>query len=184
MDAITTVLIAFALSLDCFAVALAAGISDRRARIRDAARIAFTFGAFQAGMPVLGWLTGRSVITLISAMGRWVAFALLTIVGARMIREGFSEESREAVSVDTVILLALGVATSLDALTVGFSFALLGTGILLPSLAIGTFAFAVSFAGALLGGVAAERWGRTMEILGGLILVGIGILILAGHPVG
>ncbi|HVP25759.1 MAG TPA: manganese efflux pump MntP family protein [Methanomicrobiales archaeon] len=181
MDTVTTLLTAFALSLDCFAVALAAGIPGGRAGIRDAARIALAFGVFQAVMPVLGWLAGRSVISLVSGFDHWVAFALLAIVGARMIREGTSGGEAGPVSLGTPTLLVLAVATSLDALAVGVSLALIDSGILLPSLVIGIFAFSVSLAGALLGGVAAERWGKAMEVLGGLVLIGIGIRILITH---
>jgi putative Mn2+ efflux pump MntP len=182
MDAVTILLTAFALSLDCFAVALAAGIPGGKGGLRDAARIALAFGAFQAGMPVLGWLAGRSVSAYISGYDHWVAFALLAIVGARMIHEGLSAEGEEKpVSLDTITLMVLAVATSIDALAVGVSLAFLDTGILLPAILIGIFTFAVSFAGALLGGAASERWGKVMEILGGLVLIGIGIRILLEH---
>ena len=181
MDPATVLLTAFALSLDCFAVALAAGIPGGRGGVRDAARIALAFGTFQAVMPVIGWLAGRSVISYISAFDHWIAFALLAIVGARMIREGISEEEEGPLSLETGTLVVLAVATSIDALAVGVSFALLDTGILFPCIVIGAFTFAVSFAGALLGGAVAERWGKAMEILGGLVLIGIGIRILAEH---
>jgi putative Mn2+ efflux pump MntP len=184
MDLVTILLTAFALSLDCFAVALAAGIPGGRGGIRDAAWIALAFGSFQAGMPVLGWLAGESVLTYISGFDHWIAFLLLVIVGGRMIREGISGEGERAISIETGPLLVLAVATSLDALAVGVSFALLGTGILVPCLVIGLFTFAISFSGAILGGAASERWGRGMEILGGLVLIGIGIQILLEHLAG
>jgi putative Mn2+ efflux pump MntP len=181
MDLATILLIAVALALDCFAVALAAGIGGGQ-RIRSATRVALAFGSFQAGMPVLGWLAGRSVMDLISGFDHWVAFALLAIVGLRMIREGATPASHgSAISLDTASLLVLAVATSIDALAVGVSFALLDTGILVPCLFIGFAAFTISFLGAALGGVAAERWGKTMEVLGGLVLIGIGIQILVTH---
>jgi putative Mn2+ efflux pump MntP len=183
MDALTIVLTAFALSLDCFAVALAAGIPGGRGGVRDAARIALAFGGFQAAMPVIGWLAGQSVMSFISGYDHWIAFGLLAIVGVRMIREGLSGEE-EQVSLDTGSLVLLAVATSIDALAVGVSFAFLDTGILLPSLVIGAFAFGISFAGALLGGVAAERWGKAMEVAGGLVLIGIGVRILVEHMAG
>ena len=183
MDALTIVLTAFALSLDCFAVALAAGIPGGRGGVRDAARIALAFGGFQAAMPVIGWLAGQSVMSFISGYDHWIAFGLLAIVGVRMIREGLSGEE-EQVSLDTGSLVLLAVATSIDALAVGISFAFLDTGILLPALIIGAFAFGISFAGALLGGVAAERWGKAMEVAGGLVLIGIGVRILVEHMAG
>jgi putative Mn2+ efflux pump MntP len=181
MDPLTILLTAFALSLDCFAVALAAGIPGGRGGVRDAGRIALAFGTFQAVMPVLGWLAGRSVVAYISGFDHWIAFALLALVGTRMIREGFSGEEEKPASLDAATLVVLAVATSIDALAVGISLAFLDTGILLPALLIGVFTFAVSFAGALLGGVAAERWGKAMEVLGGLVLIAIGIRILVGH---
>jgi putative Mn2+ efflux pump MntP len=183
MDAATIILTAFALSLDCFAVALAAGIESGEGRIRSAARIALAFGSFQAGMPTLGWLAGHSIHEYISGFDHWVAFSLLAIVGAKMIREGISREdgAEGAISLDTTALLVLALATSIDALAVGVSFAFLQTGILVPCLVIGLFTFAVSFTGAMLGAVAAERWGRGMEVLGGLVLIGIGIRIIVEH---
>jgi putative Mn2+ efflux pump MntP len=181
MDPATILLTALALSLDCFAVALAAGVPGGRGGIRDAARIALAFGSFQALMPVLGWLAGRSVVAYISAYDHWVAFALLAIVGARMVREGLSGEEEAPASLDSGTLLVLALATSIDALAVGISLAFLDTGILLPALLIGAFTFCVSFAGALLGGAAAGRWGKAMEVIGGIVLIGIGIRILLGH---
>jgi manganese efflux pump family protein len=181
MDLATILLIAIALALDCFAVALAACIKPEE-RFRSATRIALAFGLFQAGMPALGWLSGRSVMDLIAGFDHWVAFGLLTIVGLRMIRSGISAEPGQA-CLDTTHLLFLSVATSIDALAVGVSFALLNTGILVPCLIIGLAAFAVSFLGAALGGVAAERWGKAMEVLGGLVLIGIGIQILVTHMI-
>jgi putative Mn2+ efflux pump MntP len=174
MDLATILPTALALSLDCFAVALAAGIPGGEGRLRDAGRIAIAFGSFQAGMPILGWIAGRSVISFISGFDHWIAFFLLALVGTRMIREGFTGEE-EVVSL---------VATSIDALAVGVSFAFLDIGILVPCLVIGLSTFTVSFAGALLGGAAAERWGRAMEVLGGLVLIGIGIRILTEHMAG
>ena len=181
MDLITLLLIAVALALDCFAVAIAAGIRERQ-RIWSATRTALAFGAFQAIMPALGWLAGRSVMDLIAGFDHWVAFALLSVVGLRMVHGGVTPAARRsAISLDTPSLLILAVATSIDALAVGVSFALLNTGILVPCLVIGLAAFAISFLGALLGGVAARRWGKTMEVLGGVVLIGIGIQILITH---
>lgn len=133
-------------------------------------------------MPVLGWLAGRSVMDLISGFDHWVAFGLLAFVGLRMIRGGISAGlGRGTPCLDTTHLLFLSVATSIDALAVGVSLALLSSGILVPCLIIGLAAFAISFLGAALGGVAAERWGKTMEVFGGVVLIGIGIQILVTH---
>jgi len=182
MDLIAILLIAVALALDCFAVALAACIKPEE-RYRGAARIALAFGLFQAGMTVSGWLAGRTLSDLISGFDHWVAFGLLVIVGLRMIRGGISADTGRGTCLDTPHLLFLAVATSIDALAVGVSFALLDTGILVPSLIIGFAAFAISFLGAALGGIAAERWGKAMEVAGGIVLIGIGVRILIIHMV-
>ena len=180
MDLPAIVLIAIALAMDCFAVALAAGITGGQ-RIRGAARVALAFGAFQAGMPAIGWLAGRPVVELIAGFDHWVAFGLLAIVGAKMLWEGVSGGEERAVRLDAASLLVLAVATSIDALAVGFSFAFLGAGILLPCLVIGALTFGISFLGAMLGGFASERWGKAMEVLGGLVLIAIGIQIAVSH---
>jgi putative Mn2+ efflux pump MntP len=182
MDLITILLISLTLAIDCFAVALAAGIESGRAGLRNAARIALAFGSFQAGMPFLGWLAGSSVIGLLSSFDHWIAFGLLAIVGGRMIREGISHDPEgEAVFLDTASLLILAVATSIDALTVGVSLAFIEAGILIPCLIIGLTTFIITFLGALLGETAAERWGKAMEVAGGIVLIGIGVRILIIH---
>jgi len=181
MDLVTILLIAVSLALDCFAVALAACISGER-RIRNAARIALAFSAFQAGMPVLGWLAGSSLRNSISGFDHWVAFALLAIVGVRMVRGGISPDSGEgAACLDTTHLIFLSVATSIDALVIGVSFAFLQSGILIPCLVIGLTTFAIAFLGAVLGSIAKARWGKAMEVLGGVVLIAIGIQILIMH---
>jgi putative Mn2+ efflux pump MntP len=184
MDLVTILLVSVALALDCFAVALAAGIRGVQ-RVRGAARVALAFGAFQAGMPVLGWLVGRSVMDLISGFDHWVAFAILSIVGLRMIWEGATHASGESpISLDTASLIVLSVATSIDALAVGVSLAFIEAGILVPCLIIGLTTFAISFLGAILGGTVAERAGRLAEITGGVVLIAIGVRILTGHMAG
>ena len=111
MDLAIILLIALSLSLDNLAVALAAGIETGEGRIRNGARIALAFGAFQAGMPILGWLAGRSVMDFISGFDHWIAFALLVVVGIRMILEGISGKGEgRGVSLDTASLLVLAVA--------------------------------------------------------------------------
>ena len=176
MDPATILIVAVALALDCFAVALAIGTGTGRGMVGNSARIAAVFGVFQAGMLLLGWLAGRSVTGAVSGFGGWLAFALLAAVGVRMIRGGAAPSGPELPSSPgNGTLLLLAVTTSLDALAVGASFALLMTGILVPCLAVGFSAFAISLLGASIGGAAAGKWGKATEVLGGVVLIAIGI---------
>ena len=184
MDPATVLLTSLALSLDCFAVALAAGTRSRENRTREALRVALAFGSFQAGMPALGWIAGKAVLNFISGFDHWIAFLLLAIVGTRMIREGTGVHGEKPVSLATGPLLLLAVATSIDALAVGATFAFLDTGILFPCLVIGLTTFGISLLGVFLGGVIGERWGEAVEVLGGVVLIGIGVRILATHLAG
>ncbi len=176
MDPATILVIAVALALDCFAVALAAGTRTGRGMALNSARMAAVLGVFQAGMLLAGWLAGRSVTVAVSGFGGWLAFALLAAVGVRMIRGGVAPVRPERASPPgTGTLLLLAVTTSLDALAVGASLALLMTGILLPCLVVGVSAFAISFLGAEAGGAVAEKWGKATEVLGGIVLIAVGI---------
>jgi manganese efflux pump family protein len=178
--------LALGLSMDALAVSMCAGASgfahERSARFR----LAFHFGLFQAVMPVLGWLAGLSIAQFVSGVDHWVAFFLLFFVGLHMIRGGFSTES-ETGSCDPTrgkTLLMLSFATSLDALAVGFSMALLGMTIWWPALAIGIITFTVSYFAAMVGGRIRAALGNRMEILGGVVLILIGVRILLSHLLG
>ena len=185
MDLLTTVLIGIGLSMDCFAVSLALGSTTKSGLTRAAFIIASFFGAFQAGMTVLGWIAGISVIGFISAYDHWIAFILLLVVGGKMIGESISGEEEEA-PIDvlrTLPLIALSLATSIDALAVGVSFGVLRNAVLIPALVIGIVCGAISFAGVILGEQLEDLLGNKMEIIGGLILILIGVKILAEHLV-
>jgi putative Mn2+ efflux pump MntP len=175
--------LAVGLSMDAAAVSLCAGASGFTSRGRPAFRLALHFGVFQALMPLAGWLAGSTIAPLISSLDHWLAFALLAFVAARMIRSGIhgedSDSNADPTRGSSVVLLAL--ATSIDALAVGFSLALLDSPILLPSLIIGLVTFAISFAAARLGGRLGGALGKRMEILGGLVLLAIGLRILITH---
>jgi manganese efflux pump family protein len=183
MDLLTPVLIGIGLSMDCFAVSLAIGSMTTSGLKRAAAIIAICFGMFQAGMTVLGWFAGISVITLISAYDHWVAFVLLLAVGGKMIWEGIrgEEEQVHADVIRVIPLIALSLATSIDALAVGVSFGVLRDPLLMPALIIGIVCCSISFAGVILGERLENLLGNRMEILGGLILILIGVKILDGH---
>jgi putative Mn2+ efflux pump MntP len=181
MSALELVLIALSLSLDSLAVSIAGGLAVREGRARGALKVALYFGGFQALMPVLGWLAGEGLIEHIARYDHWVAFGLLLFVGLRMIRESFGESQEKSFSLDAGTLLALAVATSIDALAVGLSFSILRVSIAPAALVIGGVTFLVCFAGFLGGGRLGRRFGPRVEAAGGLILIGIGLKILLSH---
>jgi manganese efflux pump family protein len=181
---LSTFLIAIGLAADCFAVALGGSMSMRKIRYLQVFRTGLAFGAAQTLMPVIGWLVGRTVIDYVAGYDHWIAFALLAVIGGRMIREAFheKEERKEGADISRgFLLLTLAFATSIDALAVGLSFAFLDTNILLAGLLIGVVAFLVTHLGFYLGRKAGALLGRNARIAGGIILVGIGLRILLSH---
>lgn len=183
MDLIVPVLIGVGLSMDCFAVSLAIGITTKAKLLNAAMIIALCFGIFQTGMTLLGWAAGTHLTELIADYDHWVAFLLLTIIGIKMVIEGWREGGEQA-PVDVMQLvpvIVLSVATSIDALAVGVSFAFLQVEILVPALIIGIVAFVCSFAGVLSGTRLASVLGNRVEIIGGVILLTIGLKILLEH---
>ncbi len=186
-DLFSIILIALGLSADCFAVALSGGVSQKQFRFIQALRTGLAFGFAQALMPVIGWLVGRTVIDYIASYDHWVVFGLLTIIGGRMIWESFHEHDERQKSTDItrgVLLLTMAVATSIDSLAVGLSFAFLQIDILFASLIIGVVALLVTIAGFYLGRKAGDLLGRRARIIGGVILIGIGIRVLLSHLLG
>lgn len=187
MEFISILLIALALAVDAFAVALAAGVSLCRVNGRQLFRLAFHFGFFQAGMNVLGWLGGLTVRSLIESFDHWLAFGLLAFVGLKMIWEAIREAKEDgeegADPTRGRMLITLSVATSIDSLAVGLSFAVLEISVWLPALIIGLVASALTALGLRLGCLlgAASRLGSRAEIAGGLVLIAIGLKILHEH---
>jgi putative Mn2+ efflux pump MntP len=182
MGSLEIILIAVGLAMDAFAVALAAGATGRASGPRAAFRLSFHFGLFQFLMPVLGWLAGSTISHLISEVDHWIAFALLTIVGLRMIRTGLRGEPGEDRDPSRgITLLTLSVATSLDALAVGLSLAMLKVSIWYPCIIIGLVASGFSLFGFGIGHRLGKAFGQRMEMVGGLILVLIGLRILLTH---
>jgi len=183
MSFIEVLLVALGLAMDAFAVCLGAGTTRHLHGPRPAFRLSFHFGLFQALMPVLGWLLGSTVQRWIAPFDHWVAFALLAFVGVRMIRSGL-DANGEAQSTDPsrgATLIMLSVATSIDALAVGLSLAVLSVGILYPAIVIGIVAAAMSLLGIFLGGRLGKVFGKRMEVIGGLILIGIGVRVVIAH---
>lgn len=178
--------IAVGLAMDTFAVAVAVSAMLGKVTARQVLRLGFHFGLFQALMPVLGWLAGRSVHRFIEHWDHWIAFGLLAFVGLKAIREALSGGEFKARRTDPtrgVSLLMLSVATSIDALAVGLSFAMLRADIWYPSLVIGLVAGGFTVAGMLIGGRLGARLGKRLEILGGAVLLAIGVKILVEHLV-
>lgn len=174
--------IAFGLAMDAFAVAVTSGLTLAPLRLESALKIALFFGGFQALMPLLGWLAGLGLEELISGFDHWVAFGLLGFIGCRMIYDALRAGPRRAVDpLNLLTLLGLSIATSIDALVVGLSFALLQIPILTPAIVIGSVTFLLAFLGVLLGHRLGRLFEREAEVLGGLILIGIGLKILLEH---
>jgi putative Mn2+ efflux pump MntP len=176
-------LIAVGLAMDAFAVALAAGTSGHGQQARPAVRLAFHLGLFQFLMPVIGWFLGVRLARLIQDYDHSVAFALLAAVGGHMIWESFQREEHELPADPTRgwRMVTLSVATSLDALAVGLSLAMLQVTIWFPSIVIGVVTATLSLVGIYLGNRLRGALGKQMEFVGGLVLIGIGIRILWMH---
>ncbi|MFZ2455747.1 MAG: manganese efflux pump MntP family protein [Candidatus Altiarchaeia archaeon] len=179
---VTVVLIAVGLAMDCFAVSLCKGLATKEGRVKTALLMGLSFGFFQAVMPLIGFAAGIYLLDYISGYDHWIAFCLLGAVGSKMLWESFRGEDKDSCgSVGLRELLILSVATSIDALAVGLSFAFLNMSILFAAMIIGVVSFLFSISGFFLGRKAGERFGGYAEITGGLILVGIGVKILSEH---
>jgi len=183
MDIITIVLIAFGLAMDASAVSITSGITIKHLRFNNALKIAAFFGSFQAFMPLIGWLAGLSLRDLISGVDHWMAFGLLSLIGCKMIYESTKIHSseREIAPMSVYVLLIMSVATSIDALAVGVSFAFLKVSIATPIIVIGTVTFLLSFLGASVGHKIGHFFENKIATVGGLILISIGIKILVEH---
>ncbi len=171
------------MAMDAFAVSLGIGTTRQASLPRPIFRLSFHFGLFQFLMPILGWLAGSTIASLISRFDHWVAMGLLTFVGARMIRSGLDSESETYRSDPSRggTLVMLSVATSIDAFAIGLSLAMLQVNILYPSVVIGVVTAGLSLTGLLIGHKLGARFGKRMEILGGVILIGIGLRVLITH---
>lgn len=181
MDSLSLIAVAVALALDAFAVALAAGAVLRPLSFRPCFRLAFHFGLFQALMPVVGWLAGLSVQSFVATWSHWIAFALLLYIGGRMIHEALLIEEGQERNNDPsrgMTMVGLAVATSIDALAVGLTLAMLDVVIWIPALVIGLVACGFTVLGLCLGTRAGKLWGSRVEVVGGLILILIGCKIL------
>ena len=185
-------LIAVGLSMDAFAVSVCKGLGMRRLNMRQAAVIALFFGGFQALMPLVGWALGSQFASLVTPVDHWIAFVLLAFIGGKMLWDAFHEDddgaeggeggSRAAdAPLDLKELFMLAIATSIDALAVGITFAFLEVDIVSSVTLIGVTTFVLSLAGVAIGHQFGARWEKPSSIVGGIILILIGCKILLEH---
>jgi len=183
MTFIEIVLIAVGLAMDAFAVSICAGTNELTKGKRPTFRLSFHFGLFQFFMPVIGWFLGTGIQKYIEDYDHWIVLILLSYVGIKMIKSGFDKNSEiEKGDLSKGLnLVMVSIATSIDALAVGISLAMLQSGIWYPSIIIGVITAGLSVLGVQLGNKLGSKFGKRMEILGGIILVLIGIRILITH---
>ena len=183
MNVLHYALLAASLAADAFAVAISMGLSARKASLRDAVRVGLFFGGFQALMPLLGYLAGSTVSAVIARYDHWIAFGLLAFIGGRMLWESArgTEEGGQPSLGALRKLLVLSIATSIDALAVGVSLAVLRENIWVNAAWIGCVTFALSTLGVLAGRRLGRRMQRCATVAGGLVLIFIGAKILIEH---
>ena len=175
-------LIGVALSMDAFAVSICKGLSVKRVEPKHLLTVGVYFGGFQALMPLIGFLLGFKFEKFIVSVDHWIAFVLLALIGGNMIREALSgEEEEHDASFSLRTMLPLAVATSIDALAVGISFAFLGVDILSAAIIIGITTFVLSGVGVYVGNIFGAKYKSKAEIVGGVVLILIGLKILLEH---
>jgi len=184
LNFLTSILVGAGLSMDVFAVSVAAGIAAQKINIKDAGKVASVFGSFQALMFFFGFVFGMNFKKYIESFDHWIAFTILCAIGVRMIIEGARRLESCCKKIDyfnPATLLFLGISTSIDALAVGLSFSFISANSYMPSITIGVVTFIISIVGMFLGDKLSCRFRQKSEILGGMILVGIGTKILVEH---
>jgi putative Mn2+ efflux pump MntP len=183
MGIVELILIAIGLAMDAFAVSICKGLAMGKTKISNALIVGLWFGGFQALMPMIGYLLGAQFERYISSIDHWIAFVLLVAIGFNMIRESVSkkEENYETASIGVKVMFVLAVATSIDALAVGVTFAFLRVNILLSVAVIGCITFVLSVIGIKVGSVVGRRFKSKAEFAGGVILILIGLKILLEH---
>lgn len=182
MGVIEIFLLGIGLAMDAFAVSICKGLSMKKMEWKKAVIIALYFGIFQALMPAIGYLLGVGFEEKITSIDHWIAFGLLSIIGINMIREAFDDkENEENDNVDFKSMLVLAVATSIDALAVGITFAFLRVNVILSVAIIGIVTFIISICGVKIGNVFGDKYEAKAEIAGGAILILLGLKILLEH---
>lgn len=181
-ELLTTSCLALALSADAMAVSMTSGLMIRHIKINKAIKIALFFGVFQAIMPMIGWIVGLTFRDFMTSFDHWIAFVLLGLIGGKMIYESFQENEAEKFNpLDNSTLLALAIATSIDALAAGLGLSMLKSSIILACTLIGVITFVLSFIAVFLGHRFGGLFNQKIEIIGGLILILIGSKILCEH---
>jgi manganese efflux pump family protein len=180
---VEVLVLAVGLAMDAFAVSLGIGATGQACTPRARFRLSFHFGFFQFMMPIAGWLGGTAVARLVGGIDHWVAFGLLAFVGGRMIHSAFdgAEGPKACDPSRGRTLVILAVATSIDALAIGLSMAMLHVNAVQPSVVIGVVTASLSLAGLMLGQKLGVALGKRAEVVGGLVLIGIGLRVLFSH---
>lgn len=182
MGAIEILLISIGLAMDAFAVSVCKGLAMKKMSWKKAIIIGLYFGIFQAVMPVIGYFLGTTFERFITNVDHWVAFILLVGIGINMVKEAFDKESENRNdNVDVKTMLALSIATSIDALAIGITFACLKIHIVMPVITIGLITFIISVIGVKIGNRFGDKYEKKAEIMGGVILILLGVKILLEH---
>ena len=182
MGIIELFLIAIGLSMDAFAVSICKGLAMKKANLKNIFIVGLWFGGFQALMPAIGYILGVQFKDKITTIDHWIAFVLLSIIGLNLIKEALSKEEDvedDSIKIGTMFLLA--VATSIDALAVGVTFAFLDTNIIQAVTLIGVTTFVIACAGVKIGNVFGSKYKSKAELTGGVILIALGLKILIEH---
>ena len=183
MDIITILFIAIGLAMDAFSVAISNGTTIKKIRVLDALKIGVFFGVFQFGMLYIGDLCGGAFEKYIIVIDHWIAFFLLMFIGGKMLYDVVwgEEETESQHALDFKTLTVLAIATSIDALAVGVSLATITKNIIFDASVVGIIAFLFSFVGVYIGNKCGDLFGKKAEIIGGIVLMGIGVKILIEH---
>ncbi|WP_372753716.1 manganese efflux pump MntP family protein [Labilibaculum sp.] len=183
MELFSIIFLALGLSVDSFAASLCSGLAIKKIRFFQAVKIAFFLALFQGGMPIIGWFTGWELKDLIKDYDHWIAFILLAGLGSKMIYESIHCKEKDSAfnPLKLSVLIGISIATSIDALVIGLSLALLHIVIWFPALIIGVVTFIVSMLGMLLGKKIGSKTSKKFEIFGGIVLIAIGLRILIEH---
>ena len=189
MSPLELLIIAIGLSMDAFAVSIGKGLSVTKIKLSHALKVGLWFGGFQALMPLIGYLLGSTFADIVSAYDHWVAFVLLALIGGNMIKEAFEKDDecdcnkKEKNCFGFVTMLTLAVATSIDALAIGVTFAFFKVAIIPAIITIGITTFLFSVAGLKIGHIFGCKYKSHAELFGGVILILIGLKILLEHTI-